>query len=254
VTLEGFERDRILARTRPRSLPLAPVAPPARRVPLLESRELDRRHRPVYVVWEITLRCDLACRHCGSRAGRERPEELSTAECLDLVDQLADLGAMEVTLIGGEAYLREDFADIVRAITARGMHCSMTTGGRGVTREIAEGAVAAGLRRVGVSVDGLEATHDRFRGVQGSFRSALGTLRRFRELGVSVAANTQLNRLSYSELPALLDVLLAERIAAWQVQLTVPMGRAADERGRLASFPTSPPRSTCSTAGASSSV
>src|SRR5262245_57644192 len=66
-----------------------------------EVRRIDRR-RPVYAVWELTLRCDLACQHCGSRAGHARENELSTAECLDVVAQLAALGIKEVTLIGGE--------------------------------------------------------------------------------------------------------------------------------------------------------
>ena len=78
--------------------------------------DADRRdYTPVHVVWEITLACDLKCQHCGSRAGRRRPDELTTAECLDLVAQLARLGTREVTLIGGEAYLRRDWVEIVRA-------------------------------------------------------------------------------------------------------------------------------------------
>src|SRR4051794_22058988 len=94
------ERLRELARARPKrvSLPIAPLAPVgARHLPLAdESREKDRTARPIYAVWEVTLACDLACRHCGSRAGRERPDELSTDEALDLVDQIADLGVKEV--------------------------------------------------------------------------------------------------------------------------------------------------------------
>ena len=68
-------------------MPLAPKAPRGlRHLPLASDvRETDRRWRPIYAVWETTLKCDLACRHCGSRAGRERPDELDTAECLDLV-------------------------------------------------------------------------------------------------------------------------------------------------------------------------
>src|SRR6478609_1444963 len=94
-----------------RSLPIAPKAPAAlRHLPLAQdAREIDRAMRPIHAIWETTLRCDLACRHCGSRAGRERPDELSTAESLDLVRQLAELGCKEVTLIGGEAYLRDDW-------------------------------------------------------------------------------------------------------------------------------------------------
>src|SRR5262245_14453356 len=102
-----------------RSLPVAPEAPPARRhlplAPADDVRAVDAV-QPIYAVWEITLRCDLACVHCGSRAGRARPDELDTAACLDLVAQMADLGVREVSLIGGEAYLRDDWLDIVREI------------------------------------------------------------------------------------------------------------------------------------------
>src|SRR6476469_7940922 len=131
------ERTQLMAAARPKLLPLAPHAAPARRqLPLADTaRERDRQARPIYAVWEVTLACDLACRHCGSRAGRARPEELDTAECLDLVQQMAALGVREVTLIGGEAYLREDWLELVRAIRAAGMQCSMTSGGRGLTSE-----------------------------------------------------------------------------------------------------------------------
>lgn len=224
-------RRSLLDAPRPRSLPLAPVAQPARRhLPLHDqAREQDRKWRPIYAVWEITLRCDLSCRHCGSRAGKARPDELSTTECLDLVNQMADLGVKEVTVIGGEAYLRDDWTDIIREISRRGMQATMTTGGRGVTEERARAARAAGLSNVSVSLDGLRETHDRLRGVKGSFDSALIAMRNFRAAGVRVTTNTQINRLSLPELPEILEVMIAERSIAWQLQLTVPMGRAVDE-------------------------
>src|SRR5262252_8097548 len=125
-----------------RSLPLAPRAEPGRRhLPLAsQARDVDRRTRPIHAIWEVTLRCDLACRHCGSRAGRERPDELTTGEALDLVAQMAELGVHEVTVIGGEAYLRDDWTEIIRAIRAAGMTATMTTGGRGLTLERAREA------------------------------------------------------------------------------------------------------------------
>lgn len=210
---------------------LAPTAPAGRRgLPLAaEAREVDRAHRPILVVWEVTLRCDLACRHCGSRAGRERPDELTTAEALDLVQQLAALGIREVTLIGGEAYLRPDWLELVAAIRSAGMACTMTTGGRGLTAERARAAAAAGIRSVSVSVDGGEAAHDSLRGVPGSYRAALAALGHLRDAGVLIAANTQINRLSLPDLPALQETLLAAGIRGWQVMLTVAMGRAADQ-------------------------
>jgi len=225
------ERDALLDKPRPRTLPVAPLAGPAkRRLPLAgESREVDRRWRPMYAVWELTLQCDLACRHCGSRAGHARPDELTTAEALDLVDQIAALGVKEVTVIGGEAYLRDDWTDIVRAVRSRGMSVTMTTGGRGVTPELARAAKDAGLESASVSIDGNEATHDRLRGVAGSHRAALAAMQNFRTAGVRVSCNTQINRLSMPELPDVLEAAAAAGAHSWQIQLTVAMGRAADE-------------------------
>ncbi|HZO15041.1 MAG TPA: radical SAM protein [Polyangiaceae bacterium] len=216
---------------RPRTLPIAPQAEPSRRrLPLAsEARDEDRRWRPIYAVWEITLRCDLACRHCGSRAGRSRPDELSTSEALDLVRQMAELGVREVTVIGGEAYLRDDWLEIVRDIRARGMQCTMTTGGRGVTAELARAAKDAGLQSVSVSVDGLRDTHDALRGVNGSYDSAMQALTELRGAGIPVSANTQVSRAALYEIEDVFGVLVEKGIHSWQVQLTVAMGRAADE-------------------------
>lgn len=182
----------------------------------------------VYVVWEITLRCDLACGHCGSRAGKPRGDELNTSEALDLVRQIAEMGAREVTLIGGEAYLRDDWTTIARAIRAAGMTCTMTTGGRGMTLERAKAARDAGVQSVSVSVDGIGATHDLQRGVKGSFDAALAALRNLTRAELEVSVNSQINRLSYPELGDILNLIVKEGGHSWQIQFTVPMGRAAD--------------------------
>lgn len=181
-----------------------------------------------YCVWEITLRCDLGCRHCGSRAGKARPDELSTEECLDVVRQLDELGVREVTLIGGEAYLREDWDVIAAAIVERGMRVGITTGGRGFDAERVARAVDAGVSTISVSIDGLERTHDLLRGARGSWRAAVESAERIAASPMRLATNTQVNRLSMPELVALADLLHELGSKAWQLQLTVPMGRAAD--------------------------
>jgi len=181
-----------------------------------------------HVVWELTLACDLACLHCGSRAGKAREDELGTDEALDVVRQLAALGAREVSLIGGEAYLRADFTTVVRAIADAGMVCSMVTGGRGITAALARRMKDAGIASVSVSIDGIGATHDVQRGVAGSFDAAVAAMTQLREEGVAVSANSQLNRLSFPELDAMLDLFLERGCHAWQVAMTVPMGRAAE--------------------------
>jgi radical SAM protein with 4Fe4S-binding SPASM domain len=213
-----------------KKLPLAPVAPPARRDLALADhvRAIDAAARPILAVWEITLACDLACGHCGSRAGKPRPDELTTAEALSLVDQLAELGVIEVVLIGGESYLRDDWCELIARIAERGMQPLLTTGGRGMTPERARAAKAAGLVSASVSLDGLEPTHDRQRGVRGSFAAALEAMRYLRDVDVAVSANTQINRLSMRELPDVLETIIAHGAHSWQIQITVPMGRAAD--------------------------
>ena len=226
------QRAEELARARPRrDLPIAPHAGPAlRNLPLLDDvRPSDKKARPIYAVWEITLACDLACRHCGSRAGHERPNELSTAECLDLVDQMAELGVKEVTLIGGEAYLRPDWVDIIRRLKSYGIPTTTTTGGRGVTQEMMAEAKAAGLVGGSVSLDGDEETHDRLRGVKGSYKSAVQAMKIFKANNLRLSCNTQINRLSMPHLEHVLETFAAAGARSWQIQLTVPMGRAADE-------------------------
>ncbi|MFO0575886.1 MAG: radical SAM protein [Polyangia bacterium] len=183
---------------------------------------------PAYVVWELTLRCDQPCTHCGSRAGESRPNELSTDEALGVVRELMALSAREVVLIGGEAYLHPGFLQILAALRAAGIRPTMTTGGRGITAELAAQMAAAGLHSVSVSIDGLERTHDLMRAGRGSFASATAALGHLRRAGLLTAANTNVNRFNQGDLEALYEHLVVQGICAWQVQLTAPLGRAAD--------------------------
>jgi radical SAM protein with 4Fe4S-binding SPASM domain len=192
------------------------------------TRKLDGYRRQTYAVWEITLACNLKCNHCGSRAGEAREDELSTEECFDLVDQMAAAGIGEVSLIGGEAYLRADWLDIARRINERGMLCTVTTGGYGISAETARQMRRAGVARVSVSIDGLEASHDELRGVPGSWKQAFRALGHFQDAGLLSGTNTQINRESARDIPELYEHIRDAGASAWQLQLTVPMGNAAD--------------------------
>lgn len=184
--------------------------------------------RPVHVVWELTLACDLKCQHCGSRAGKRRANELTTAECLALVRELGRLGARHVTLIGGEAYLRSDWLEIIRAIRTEGIDCTLQSGARNLTPARIDAAVAAGLQGIGVSVDGLAPLHDRLRGVAGSFDAVFRALAHAQERGIQASANTQITAPVIGDLRPLFERLIEASVQHWQIQLTVAMGRAAD--------------------------
>lgn len=186
-----------------------------------------------HAVWEITLKCNLACQHCGSRAGSARTDELSTSEALDLVKQMAEVGIKEVSIIGGEAFLRPDWLEIARAITEANMLCTMVTGGYGITLNTARQMKEAGIRLVSVSIDGLEATHDWLRGRKGSWQQAFKSMKNLEEAGIVIASNTQINRLSAPEFPKIYERIRDAGIKGWQIQLSVPMGNAADHNDIL---------------------
>lgn len=196
-------------------------------------QDLSASWHPAYVVWELTLACDQPCTHCGSRAGTAREGELSTEKALSVVGELKDLGAREVVLIGGEAYLHPGFLDVVAALKRAGIRPVLTTGGRGIDRSLAFKMAGAGLFQASVSIDGLEPTHDLMRAAKGSFQSATAAMSFMREAGIRVSANTNVNRLNLGDLEALFEHLRAQGITAWQVQITAPLGRAADRPAML---------------------
>jgi radical SAM protein with 4Fe4S-binding SPASM domain len=202
--------------------------------PIRFLRVRDKLERqPAYAVWELTLQCNLKCGHCGSRAGEQRSNELDPQEALDLVDQLAELGVRELAIIGGEAYLRRDWIDIVERARSRGIRPVLQTGGLGFTKKLASRAKAAGLAAVGVSIDGIEHVHDQIRGVDGSFQSAIQAIKAAKEIGLVATANTQIHAKNWSNLNELFEILAHVGITAWQVQLTVAMGNAADNDALL---------------------
>jgi radical SAM protein with 4Fe4S-binding SPASM domain len=159
---------------------------------------------------------------------KARPTELSTAQALGVVAELAALGAREVVLIGGEAYLHEGFLQIVAALRDAGITPIMTTGGAGIDAALAGAMARAGMARVSVSIDGLQARHDHMRAKRGSFAQASAALGHLRAAGIDLSANTNLNRGNHQDLEGLYDHLRALGVRSWQVQLTAPLGRAAD--------------------------
>jgi Y-X(10)_GDL-associated radical SAM protein len=203
----------------------------------MEDRKLPHRYattddfarsHPIHVVWEITLACNLKCMHCGSRAGKARPNELSTEEAVDVVRQLARLRVREVTVIGGEAFLRRDWLTIIQAISDHGMHASMQSGGLALNEERVRAAKEAGLRSAGVSIDGSPELHDKLRGVKGSYEHAMRALHWLKKYEIPSSVNTQIGATTLPHMRELLHRIAEAGVRNWQLQLTVAMGNAAD--------------------------
>ena len=174
------------------------------------------------------MRCDHVCAHVVLKREFARPDELSTEELLDVANQLIRIGTREVTLIGGEAYLRSDVYTLVEHLTQGGIHVSMQTGGLGLTDRRIKKLKQAGLRGIGVSIDGPEDAHDTLRDRVGSFKAGMAAIKRASDHGFTVTSNTQINQLTKDRLLETADILEAAGVRIWRSQITVPMGRAAD--------------------------
>ncbi|HOD28223.1 MAG TPA: 12,18-didecarboxysiroheme deacetylase [Syntrophales bacterium] len=168
--------------------------------------------KPV-VVWNITRRCNLRCIHCySSSRDIEYRDELSTAEGRALIDDLADFGAPVILFSGGEPLMRPDLPELVHHAAARGVRAVISTNGTRITEAFAAQYRDLGLSYVGVSLDGLEPTHDRFRGRAGAFAEAIRGIRICREAGIKVGVRFTMNRLNVRDIPAIFDLLEAEDI------------------------------------------
>jgi radical SAM protein with 4Fe4S-binding SPASM domain len=169
-------------------------------------------------VWELTLRCNLRCLHCGATAGSARPDELSSADLERVADELVALRADEVTLMGGELFLHPDWLAVAERLRAGGVQVVVFTNGTLLDSERIAQLVALEPRTIGTSVDGgRAAVHDEIRGVPGAFAQTLAAIDALQAVGLRVGVITTLTRRNLYELPAIARLLVGRDIH-WQVQ------------------------------------
>ncbi len=183
-------------------------------------------------VWELTMACNMRCLHCGSACAEALPDELSPEEALQLCDDLVESGLLRLTLSGGEPLLRKDWDAIARRLSGQGVEVSMLSNGWLMNRSTIDRARSAGLRVIGVSLDGIEETHDHLRR-KGAFRRVLKALAAMRELDFPSAVVTTIMKRNLTELEGLRKILIAHGVRQWQLQFGNPMGNLADHREEL---------------------
>ena len=188
---------------------------------------------PLSILWEVTHACNLACRHCLSACGEPHPRELTTAEALALIDDMARLRIFTVTLGGGEPLMRPDLWLLLERITGHGMCARLSTNGWAVTPETIRRLEGLNVFTVQVSVDGPAAVHDRLRGRPGSFERATGALRLFREAGCATMMTTAASAANLGEAAALLRLAAELGVTAYKMASSVPLGRAKRNRAWL---------------------
>jgi radical SAM protein with 4Fe4S-binding SPASM domain len=183
---------------------------------------------PLAVGWELTLACNLRCSHCGSAAGAPRSRELTVEEALAICDQLPPLLVAEVDFTGGEPLCHPAWERIAEHLRELRIRTKLITNGVLLGPDTARRLRDAGIGRVGVSIDGLEATHDRIRGRPGLFRHATAGIEELSKLGVPVTAITTVNELNVAELTAIRRLLESLGVDVWQFQPMFNLGRARD--------------------------
>lgn len=211
---------------------IAPASPAPVRRPAAYSAA-DFAHSPRVVFYEVTQACDLACLHCRARAQSLRhPRELNTFTARLLLRQLGEFPRPPlVVLTGGDPMKRPDLVELVRYGARRDLEMALTPSATPlVTRGALVGLAQAGLKRVALSLDGVDAaTHDRFRGVPESFARTLEIVEGVHAAGLSLQINTTLYPANFPQLDRLAQLAADLGAVLWSVFFLVPVGRAADQ-------------------------
>jgi len=182
---------------------------------------------PVNLTWEVTLACNLRCRHCLSSSAEPAVDELTTAEALELVEQLHQNGIFQVNFGGGEPFMRPDFLQIIDACHRRGIMTCISTNGTLITPELVERLSRNRLVAIQVSLDGAEQkTCEAIRG-KGTFAAAVRALKLLSPSPIPTSINTVLTRENASEIQDLQN--LARQLGVTlRISRFRPSGRGAD--------------------------
>ena len=182
------------------------------------------------VFWELTAKCNLKCCHCRAEAQDDVVAgELSTAQILEVARSIRKTGDPIMILTGGEPLVRKDFFEIARECVGMFSRVALATNGTLVDDAMARRIADVGIKRVSVSLDGATAaTHDKFRGVPGSFEATLRGYDAMARAGLSLQVNATVARHNIDEVEALLDMLLERKADAFHVFSLVPVGCGAE--------------------------
>ncbi len=168
--------------------------------------------KPV-VVWNCTRRCNLRCVHCYSHsADREYEGEMTTAQGFALLEDLAQFGSPVILFSGGEPLMRTDLFELASKAIELGMRAVISTNGTLITPQIAEQLQQIGLSYVGVSLDGMRDTNDKFRGITGAFDKALTGIRNCHQAGIKVGLRFTINKRNAFDVPDIFSLLRDEDI------------------------------------------
>jgi radical SAM protein with 4Fe4S-binding SPASM domain len=166
----------------------------------------------------------MRCIHCGSVAGGAREKEFTVDECLDVADELLDLGCEHVTLIGGEIFLYKGWEEIARKLSKNGVKVNIITNAFLFGENQIDQIKYAQLNHVGISLDGMEENHNRIRNSKLSFQRVLKAFELLNIEKIPIAVVTSLLDFNFFDLQPLYDLLIDNNVTIWQLQIITAMG------------------------------
>lgn len=165
------------------------------------------------VIWNLIRRCNLTCKHCYSiSADKDFSGELTTEEIYTVLDDLRSFRVPVVILSGGEPLLRPDIFEIAQRTKALGFYVGLSSNGTLIDESTIDRIAGCDFDYVGVSLDGIGATHDKFRRMQGAYAASLRGIRLCRDRGLKIGVRFTLTQDNAQDLPALLQLVEDEGI------------------------------------------
>ncbi|SFG01856.1 putative heme d1 biosynthesis radical SAM protein NirJ1 [Desulfotomaculum arcticum] len=165
------------------------------------------------IVWNMTRSCNLKCMHCYASSDEQAgKEELTTEEAKSFIDDLAYFNVPVILFSGGEPLLRKDFFELAGYAKEKGIRATISTNGTLITTDMAKLIKQTQISYVGISLDGIGANNDSFRGRQGAFDQALSGIRACRSAGVRVGLRFTINRHNFMQLPDIFKLIEEENI------------------------------------------
>ena len=172
-------------------------------------------------LWEITLGCNMNCKHCGSSAGSVRQDELGLSESYKVAEDLAKINCRMVTLMGGEPFFRSEWFEIARCVKDLGMDLGFVSNGWNMP-DVIERLAILEPEVVGISLDGTEAIHDSIR-KKGSFKRVIKAIDLLKQHNIQTTIITTISKTNFNELPKIRKLIRPKEVN-WQIQTAMPFG------------------------------
>ncbi len=188
---------------------------------------------PLFVIWEITSACNLRCEHCLSDAGKPTSNELTTSEAKGVIDALSNMKVFNINFSGGEPLMRADIFEILKYASEKRIGIDLLTNGGLISEKVLDNLEDTNIFNVQVSVDGIGETHDRFRGLNGSYSNAVMAIELLLKRKYNVGINSVVTKENLREIPKIIDKAVELGVSGYKTTLFMPTGRGKSNIEKL---------------------